>query len=226
MAGKRLLAPSADYSRLSWNCNARKLELRHQERLLKILPRSKRQAQVQALATVVASTSETKDHIPTHKTDCTPLLAPSHYIRDCTPLLAHPHCIRLLHPLLPHQNESTVLTPPLPANERTFLGYLRTSVALSMLGVIVAQLYRLQHHPSPSPIFGYFILSKPISAILQCSALGMAILGAIRYFRQQAAMARGKVHAGGWEVMVIVVFSSLVGRYWCWVVRREFGHLK
>ncbi|KAK4629612.1 hypothetical protein CLAFUW4_07815 [Fulvia fulva] len=112
------------------------------------------------------------------------------------------------------------------ANERTFLGYLRTSVALSMLGVIVAQLYRLQHHPSPSPIFGYFILSKPISAILQCSALGMAILGAIRYFRQQAAMARGKVHAGGWEVMVIVVFSSLVGRYWCWVVRREFGHLK
>ncbi|EME44220.1 hypothetical protein DOTSEDRAFT_71901 [Dothistroma septosporum NZE10] len=96
------------------------------------------------------------------------------------------------------------------ANERTFLGYLRTSVALSMLGVVLAQLYRIQHNPSPSTIFGYYVLSKPISAILQCSALGLAILGAVRFFRQQAAMTRGKVHAGGWEIMVVVCFSSLL----------------
>lgn len=99
--------------------------------------------------------------------------------------------------------------PPL-ANERTFLGYLRTSVALSMLGVIVAQLYRLQHSPTPDPVFGFYAISKPISGMLQCSALGMVLLGAIRFWRQQTAMAVGKVHAGGWEVMTIVVFTILV----------------
>ncbi|KXT07606.1 hypothetical protein AC578_10152 [Pseudocercospora eumusae] len=96
------------------------------------------------------------------------------------------------------------------ANERTFLGYLRTSVALSMLGTITAQLYRLQHSPTPDPVFGYFVLSKPLSGIFHCLALAMVLLGAIRYFRQQAAMARGMVHAGGWEIFLIVASMSLL----------------
>lgn len=82
-----------------------------------------------------------------------------------------------------------------------------------MMGAIVAQLYRLQHSPTPSPIFGYFILSKPIAGILQSSALGMVLLGAIRYFRQQSAMAKGMVHAGGWELLTIVVLMTLVSAY-------------
>lgn len=79
-----------------------------------------------------------------------------------------------------------------------------------MLGVVVAQLYRLQHSATPNPVFGYFALSKPLAAILQCSALGMVLLGGVRFWRQQAAMARGKVHAGGFEVLVIMAFMSLV----------------
>lgn len=90
------------------------------------------------------------------------------------------------------------------------MGYLRTSLALSMLGVIVSQLYRLQHGPSPNPIFGYFILSKPLACIFQASALCMALVGAHRFFRQQSAMAIGKVHAGGWEVSVSGGFVLLV----------------
>lgn len=97
-----------------------------------------------------------------------------------------------------------------PANERTFLGYLRTSLALSMLGAIIAQLYRLQHSQHPNPVFGFYVLSKPLCGILQCCALGFVLLGCIRYFRQQSAMARGKVFAGGWEVLTIVLFSSSV----------------
>jgi len=38
------------------------------------------------------------------------------------------------------------------ANERTYLAYLRTSVALAMLGIVVAQLYRLQPGPSSSSV--------------------------------------------------------------------------
>lgn len=79
-----------------------------------------------------------------------------------------------------------------------------------MLGVIVAQLWRLQHSANPDPIFGYFALSKPLAVILQCSALGMAVLGSIRFWRQQSAMARGKVHAGGFEVLWIMGFMVLV----------------
>ena len=84
-----------------------------------------------------------------------------------------------------------------PANERTFLGYLRTSIALSIIGVMIAQLYRLQHREDPDPVFGYYVLSKPLSAIFQSSALCVVLLGCIRFWRQQSAMAIGKMHAGG-----------------------------
>lgn len=79
-----------------------------------------------------------------------------------------------------------------------------------MLGAIVAQLYRLNHSPHPDPVFGYYVLSKPISSILQCSALCVVLLGSIRYFRQQSAMARGKVSAGGWEMLTIMFLVGSV----------------
>ncbi|KAI5366284.1 hypothetical protein Slin14017_G039240 [Septoria linicola] len=96
------------------------------------------------------------------------------------------------------------------ANERTFLAYMRTSVALSMMGVVMAQLWRLQHSHSPDPVFGYFVLSIPLSVIFQCSALLVVVLGAVRYWRQQEAMAIGKVFAGGWELAVVTVGSLLL----------------
>ncbi|KAF2217411.1 hypothetical protein CERZMDRAFT_12151, partial [Cercospora zeae-maydis SCOH1-5] len=65
------------------------------------------------------------------------------------------------------------------ANERTFLGYLRTSVSLSMTGVVVAQLWRLQHAPHPDPVFGYFVLSIPIALLLQFAAMIVVLLGAV-----------------------------------------------
>ena len=87
------------------------------------------------------------------------------------------------------------------ANERTYLGYLRTSVILSMIGIFIAQFYRLQHGPDPHGTFGYYALGKPLSVIFQCAALLTALLGGWRFWRQQSAMARGKVHAGGWEIL-------------------------
>lgn len=79
-----------------------------------------------------------------------------------------------------------------------------------MLGVIVAQLYRLQHVPTPDPVFGYFEISKPISCIFHVSAACVALLGSVRFFHQQHLMAIGKVRAGGWELMVIGVYVLLV----------------
>ncbi|KAI6814229.1 hypothetical protein KC332_g8019 [Hortaea werneckii] len=89
------------------------------------------------------------------------------------------------------------------ANERTYLGYLRTSLALSMVGVIISQLYRLQHSPSPNSVYGYYVLGKPLASSFHTSALVVTLVGAVRFFRQQSAMSIGKIHAGGWEVLVI-----------------------
>ncbi|KAK7725988.1 hypothetical protein SLS57_003577 [Botryosphaeria dothidea] len=95
------------------------------------------------------------------------------------------------------------------ALERTFLGYLRTSIALSMTGVIIAQLMRFQHAPNPDPRFGYYVLGKPLAVVFIVAAIIVVALGAIRFWRQQNAMVRGKVHAGGWEILAIMAGSLL-----------------
>ncbi|KAK4994200.1 hypothetical protein LTR66_005714 [Elasticomyces elasticus] len=73
-----------------------------------------------------------------------------------------------------------------------------------MIGVLIAQLYRLQHSLIPSTTFGYFAISKLLAAIFEIAAIIMVLLGAYRSWRQQNAMARGKVWVGGWEIWWIM----------------------
>ncbi|OBT70048.1 hypothetical protein VE03_00673 [Pseudogymnoascus sp. 23342-1-I1] len=89
------------------------------------------------------------------------------------------------------------------ALERTFLGYLRTSQALSMLGIIISQLFTLQKSISPDPHIGYFVTGKPLGAVCQGAAMLTLMLGAFRWWRQQNAITRGKALAGGFELTVI-----------------------
>lgn len=103
------------------------------------------------------------------------------------------------------------LLSPLPALERTFLGYLRTSLALAMLSVIIAQLFRLEHAQRPDKVFGYFALGIPLACVCTGTAIVVLLLGAHRFWRQQNAILRGKVHAGGWEMLVIGLMIALVG---------------
>lgn len=79
-----------------------------------------------------------------------------------------------------------------------------------MIGIFIAQLYRLQHRENPDNVFGYFVLSKPLSVIFQSTALGMVLVGSARFYKQQHAMSIGKVHAGGWELASAAVASFLV----------------
>lgn len=83
-----------------------------------------------------------------------------------------------------------------------------------MVGVFIAQFYRLQHSKHPDKVFGYFVLSKPLSAIFQVSALFMVLVGGYRFWRQQHAMSIGKVHAGGWELTGAGIASFLVSVIW------------
>ncbi|KAF1351154.1 hypothetical protein BDV97DRAFT_294434 [Delphinella strobiligena] len=105
------------------------------------------------------------------------------------------------------------------ANERTFLAYQRTSLALSIIGVVTAQLFNLQRLTSVHVPAGYFALSKPLGAIFQIAAVMVIVIGAHRFWRQQMNMARGKILVGGWEVyaimatmllLVLLVFALLI----------------
>jgi len=93
------------------------------------------------------------------------------------------------------------------ALERTYLGYLRTSVALSIAGVTVAQLFRLQHAYNPDLEFGFYVVGIPLAACFIGSAIVVVLLGAVRFWRQQRAIVRGKVWAGGWEINVVMGMS-------------------
>lgn len=96
------------------------------------------------------------------------------------------------------------------ANERTYLAYLRTSVMLSMVGIIITQLFRIEHVPSPSDRISYHDVGKPLGAAFQVAAMAQSALAFIRYLRQQMSMARGKVLANGWELQMIGVGTLLV----------------
>ena len=89
------------------------------------------------------------------------------------------------------------------ALERTFLGYLRTSFAISMIGVIISQLFRLQHSPNPHPKFGFFVLGKPLAMICQGLAIFTLLTGTYRTWRVQNALVRGKAISGGFELVSI-----------------------
>ncbi|KAL2415741.1 hypothetical protein ABEF95_001724 [Exophiala dermatitidis] len=96
------------------------------------------------------------------------------------------------------------------ANERTFLGYLRTSQAFAVLGVVTAQVMRLQHSLAPSPIIGFFVISIPLSCVCHGTAIVITALGALRFLRCQKEMARGYALAGGWEIKCIGTLTTLV----------------
>ena len=96
------------------------------------------------------------------------------------------------------------------ALERTFLSYLRTSLALSFSSVLIAQFFRLQHTESPDRVLGFFVLGIPLAGICAGAAIAVILLGLFRFWRQQNAILRGKVYAGGWEMNVIGLAVSLV----------------
>jgi len=72
-----------------------------------------------------------------------------------------------------------------------------------MIGITVAQLFRLQHSPSPNTVFGFYVLGKPLSCLCQGAAIYALILGAYRTWRQQNAIVRGKAISGGFEVLFL-----------------------
>ena len=95
------------------------------------------------------------------------------------------------------------------ANERTFLGWVRTSISLAILGTVIAQLFRIQPSATPAP-FDFYRLGVPLASICHGSALLLVLVGAQRYRIQQNAMVVGRIKAGGWEPWFVGSIIAMV----------------
>ena len=93
------------------------------------------------------------------------------------------------------------------ANERTFLGYLRTSSAFATLGVISFQLFLLgDGQTSCKSRYG-----QVLAVACETFAILVVLSGAWRFWRHQNAILREKVQVGGWEVNAVGVGGLVVG---------------
>lgn len=79
-----------------------------------------------------------------------------------------------------------------------------------MQGVVISQLFRLQHTENPNPTIGYFAMGIPLAVTMIAAGILVMLFGAYRTWRQQHAILRGRVHAGGWEVIAVGVVCLLV----------------
>lgn len=81
-----------------------------------------------------------------------------------------------------------------------------------MQGVVIAQLFRLQGSPTDGDRLRFYQVGIPLSVACYCVAVIVALIGAYRFWRQQNAIARGKVHAGGWELNFVGIFFGAVSQ--------------
>ena len=80
-----------------------------------------------------------------------------------------------------------------------------------MTGIVTAQLFHLQHSSTPNSHFGFYKVGKPLAATFICMAIVVVVIGAIRFWRLQRALVRGKAMAGGWEVgLVMALMGALL----------------
>ena len=121
-----------------------------------------------------------------------------------------------------HPSTFSILTPSLYvyvplsaardhlANERVFLAYIRTSAALANFAVVIVQLYRLKHEPPPKGTLSDYDLGIPLAAVTLALAMVVSVVGAIRFFICQHAMARKKIRGSGNVVVIFTVGTGLV----------------
>ncbi|KAK6509250.1 hypothetical protein TWF481_004008 [Arthrobotrys musiformis] len=105
------------------------------------------------------------------------------------------------------------------ALERTFLGWLRTSGAFAMTGVLLAQISVIVHkneeavikaglvaRGSPSTMPSIHDTSRTLSAVTVGIALVTISLGVFRFYFGQKALIEGLAVSGGWPIIGLAVF--------------------
>ncbi|EXJ78298.1 hypothetical protein A1O3_09459 [Capronia epimyces CBS 606.96] len=97
------------------------------------------------------------------------------------------------------------------SNEQTFLAWLSLADAIAILGVVIAQVSRIQHvlRPHQEKSLRYLLLGKPQACLCYASACFVLLVGAYRFFRQQNAMNQGFALVGGLSLPCIGVLVGM-----------------
>ena len=101
--------------------------------------------------------------------------------------------------------------------ERTFLAWLRTSLAFASIGVAITQLFRLNTTISPAPpgtpSKGFLRLrqvGKPLGATFLGIAVVVLFIGFHRYFESQHWIIKGKFPASRGSVALVAFIAALL----------------
>jgi uncharacterized membrane protein YidH (DUF202 family) len=104
-----------------------------------------------------------------------------------------------------------------PRTERTFLAWLRTSLAFASIGIAITQLFRLNTTLSNSdsaddPYYHLRQLGKPLGATFLGISIMVLFVGFHRYFESQHWIIRGKFPAsrGSVAFVAFVAFALMV----------------
>ncbi len=96
--------------------------------------------------------------------------------------------------------------------ERTFLAWLRTSLAFASIGIAVTQLFRLNTTTSSSgaagdPFYRLRQLGKPLGATFLGISIVVLFVGFHRYFESQHWIIRGKFPASRGSVAFVAAIA-------------------
>ncbi|KAF7309616.1 DUF202 domain-containing protein [Mycena indigotica] len=102
------------------------------------------------------------------------------------------------------------------ASERTFLAYVRTSLAIASTGVALVQLFSiavnsdstgLSFLPTTRRVQGW---AQPLGATMVCLGILVLAIGTTRYFRIQSALINGMYPVARWTSAFITVLLGAV----------------
>lgn len=107
------------------------------------------------------------------------------------------------------QNTGSVARDHL-ANERTYLAWLRTSLAFASIGVALTQFFRLNLNDSDGyeEETGTLRLSTALGSLFVATGLVVIIIGLIRYFSTQHFLQLGKFPAS--KGLILICFALTV----------------
>ncbi|KAF8251180.1 hypothetical protein K440DRAFT_100289 [Wilcoxina mikolae CBS 423.85] len=95
------------------------------------------------------------------------------------------------------------------ALERTFLAWLRTSLAFASIGIAITQLFRLNSANAQSKPTAETLgrVGKPLGATFLAIAIVVLITGTNRYYESQAWLLQGKFPASRGSVFLLTIMS-------------------
>jgi len=117
------------------------------------------------------------------------------------------------NPMLVLENSGSVARDHL-ASERTFLAYVRTSLAIASAGVALVQLFTISSSSGSEASALAKKYARPLGSVSVCLGIAVLLIGILRYFTVQQALTRGKfpvarLMIGGIALTLLAIVTAI-----------------